>query len=561
MPLDYMMTGAIVRELGEKLTGAKADKIYMPQKDRVVISLHGQGGKYRLLLAAGTAGHINLTDTREENPDSPPMLCMLLRKHLLGGRVLAVTQPENERVAELRFGVTSELGVQGERRLICELAGRTANIILTDGEGTILGCVRAIDPSQSERAVLPGLTYRLPPKQETPHIAELSAEELRRICADCGGEAEMLGKRISGVPPLLMRECAFRAGGDAGRLAEELDALRRTEPQPYMLMQGGEARDFTCVEVRQHADAECVRYGSFSELLDAFYAEKERRQALSGAAANMQKLMKRVKARLERKLAQQAEELRQAEAREELKRRADLINANLYAIKEGQERVQVTDYFAPDTPQVWVTLDPALSPQQNAQRMYKKYARLKNAQQALETQMELGRAELEYAESVLFAISAAENRAELEQIAEELRQAGYLRERGKKQKAREPAFAPKRYELAGGWVLLCGRNNRENDWLTHRHAAKQDLWFHARNIPGAHVILRGEGGEPPREALEAAASLAAYNSSARGQNRTAVDYTRIKHVKKPQGAKPGMVNYFEYTTVMAVPAEPETPKD
>jgi predicted ribosome quality control (RQC) complex YloA/Tae2 family protein len=308
-----------------------------------------------------------------------------------------------------------------------------------------------------------------------------------------------------------------------------------------------------------HVAGSWEKYGDFCSLLDDFYREQTRAQDLKNLSGAMERSMTTVKKRLERKLAGQKQELQTAEEREKLKRTADLITANLYAIRSGDKSVVLTDYFDPELPQVKVELDPLLSPQENAQRLFGKYTRLKRAEEALTRQIELGEQELEYVDNVLYTLAAAQDAAQIKEIREELIQAGYVKpeEKGKR-KPKPLTYAPRQFTVEGGFTVLCGRNNRENDELTHRRAGKNDIWFHARNVPGSHAVLFTEGQEPSDEALRQAASIAAYYSSAANQPRVPVDYTLVRRVKKPQGAKAGMVNYFAFKTALV---EPELPKE
>lgn len=556
MALDNRMIAGLQAELSVRLSGARVDKIYMPRRDRVVLHLRGEEGAVRLLLSAGGDARVHLTDEKFEYPDAPPMFCMLLRKHMAGARITGVSRPEGERILELCFTAVDEMGDVRARKLICELTGRLTNLILTEEDGVILACLKNVDQEASPRPILPGLLYRLPPRPERP-LAENAAEaELKSLCESCTDPQDLCGM-LSGVSPLLAREAFFRAEGTPERAGAELWSILNAQPEPYLLRLNGNMREASAFPVLQYG-GEAIRYPDFSGLLDMFYSARAKADAVKGASSEMTRAMQNARDRLRRKLASQRQELEAARRREELKRDADLITANLYAIQPGDGTVTVTDYFDEKLPQVKIELDPAKTPQQNAQKLYSRFTRMKNAESALTQQIELGEQELAYVESVLYALSAAEEPSQLGVIRQELLENGYVRnkEKGKK-KPKEPPFAPRSYTVDGGLTLLCGRNNAENDRLTHRHAGKQDIWFHARNVPGCHAVLLTEGTEPSDAALEQSAAAAAYFSSAKNQPRTAVDYTRVKYVKKPQGARPGMVNYFEYKTALVAPALPE----
>ncbi len=413
-----------------------------------------------------------------------------------------------------------------------------------------------VDHESSPRAVQPGLLYRLPPRQEKPSLWDTAPDTIREICEDASGDAGRLCDLLAGLSPMMAREMVHR-GGDAAGICAQLLQLRETEAQPWHLRRENGKNDFASMEMT-HVEGVWEKYGDFCSLLDDFYREQTRAQDLKNLSGAMERTMTTVKKRLERKLAGQKQELQTAEEREKLKRTADLITANLYAIKSGDKSVTLVDYFDPELPQVKVELDPLLSPQENAQKLFGKYTRLKRAEEALTRQIQLGQQELEYVENVLYTLSAAGDAAQIKEIREELIQAGYVKptEKGKR-KPKPLAYAPRTFTVEGGFIVLCGRNNRENDELTHRRAGKNDIWFHARNVPGSHVVLFTEGGEPSDEALRQAASIAAYFSSVANQPRVPVDYTLIRRVKKPQGAAPGMVNYFEFKTALVAPELPK----
>ena len=558
MALDSLVIAGLANELNHTLEGARIDKIYMPRRDRVVLNLRLQQGSGKLLLAAGGDARVHLTEEKFENPDVPPMLCMLLRKQLSSGRFLRAVQPEGERILDLCFSAADEMGFIGEKHLICELTGRLTNVILTDGEGLILGCMKPVDHEMSDRAVLPGLRYHLPPKPDKPLLTDLTEEQLTDLCRQAE-DARALCGMVSGVSPLCARECLYRAGGDAALWAKELKNLCAFQPAPYLLEKAdGSPADISALEITCRDDVTCIRQSSFSALLDAFYLKRSREEGLKNASQQLVRNIATLKSRLERKLAAQQQELLSASQREKLKEQADLITANLYAIKQGDSKAVVVDYFAEGMPMREIPLDPLLSPQENAQRLYRKYTRMKRAEEVLEQQIQQGQQELAYLEAVLYSFSAATDLCQIEEVREELIENGYLRNKDKQKKKPKPqAFAPRNFTVDGGLTVLCGRNNRENDQLTHRHAGKNDIWFHARNIPGSHVILLTEGSQPSDKALEQAASIAAYFCGASKQPRVPVDYTKVRHVKKPQSAKPGMVNYFEYRTALVAPALPE----
>ncbi len=556
MSLDSFMIGGLARELDARLAGARIDKIFMPRPAEVVLAVRTAQGNERLMLSCGGANSgAYFTALRPENPPAPPMLCMLLRKHMQGGRIVSVRQPEGERMLLLTFTSTDELGRQSEKQLALELMGKRTNLLLLDEQGIILGCVKKLDqdPAQ-ERAILPGLKYRLPPRSGAPSVFALSREEIAAIASrelyhDLPGALE-------GVSPAVARELEERALAP-GEAATILRELADGGAEPYLIRRGGADFDVSPLPITRFEDGESVRWRDFSSLLDDFYRARRGADLKKNLTASLKKTLDNHRGRLERKLGKQRQELLTAQNREDLKKRADLITANLYAIKSGDSETVVVDYFDPEMKKLTIALDPDLSPQQNAQLLYKRYARLKNAEQALTAQIEAGESELAYIESLLYSLERAADEKEIRELEQEVTAAGYLKKAAaKKKKPDKPAaFAPRRYVTAGGFTLLRGRNNRENDRLTMRTAHGGDLWFHARSVPGSHVVMLTEGREPSVADVEEAAALAAFWSRSGASPRVAVDYTRVKHVKKPQGAQAGMVNYFEFKTILIEPKD------
>lgn len=559
MSLDSFFITAQTRALDARLSGARIDKIFMPRPAEIVLSIRDEAGNERLMISAGGSNSgIYLTSLRPENPPAPPMLCMLLRKHMQGGRILSVSQPEGERMMVITFSSTDELGRVSEKRLICELMGKRTNILLLDENGIILGCVKKVDYEMSpDRALLPGLAYRMPPRSGRPSVYELDEERLASLL-EGASDSDAILERLDGISPLTARELLFCGVGPA-EMAAEFKRLAAGGGKPWLVRRGGRDSDISPIEITQYADGECVLYDSFSALLDDFYRARRSADLKKNISASLKKTLDNNRGRLERKLSKQRQELLSAQGREELKKQADLITANIYAIKSGDRRAIVTDYFTEGMPQIEIPLDPDISPQQNAQLLYKRYARLKNAEQALAAQIEAGEAELKYIDSLLYGLSQAQTEKDIRELTAEAAASGYVKKaQAKKQKQEKPgAFAPKRYVTSGGFTLLRGRNNRENDQLTMRTAKGGDIWFHARNIPGSHVIMQLEGAEPSERDLEEAAALAALYSGAGSSPKVPVDYTRVKNVKKPQGARPGMVNYFNFRTMLIEPKEPE----
>lgn len=523
MPLDALFLNELCRELDETLTGCKIDRVHQPEKDTVLLALRGSEGPARLLICFGSgSARVCLTQASYENPAQPPMFCMLLRKHLQGARITAITQPEGERMLLMRLSAYDELGESVEKTLAVELLGRNANLILVDGDGRILDAARRVDEEMSPlRQLLPGLIYRLPPKPEP-------------------------GK-FSGLSPLIRRELEWRG---AEPVPASLEGVERT---PTMLVEGGKPKDFTFLPILQYGPSvESISYPGWSALLEAFYAEKDRTEHLRSRARSMTKLVCGAKNRSEKKLALRLQELAATEDRETDKRRGDLITANIWRMKQGVASVTLEDFYEPDQPAVTVPLDPRKSPQQNAAAYYKQYAKKKTAREHLTGLIEANRTEAAYLASVAVELDRAQTQADLDVIRQELVQAGYVKEprRGKR---REKPAQPLRFVTSAGLEVLVGRSNLQNDELTFRTARRTDLWLHAQKLHGAHVILRCEGMEPDERSVYEAACLAAFYSEGGQAGHVAVDATQVRFVKKQKGGRPGMVFYTDQRTIMAEP--------
>ena len=524
MPLDAVFITELGRELAERLTGSKIDRVHQPEKDTVVFALRGGAGTQRLLVCFGSgSARACLTQASYENPAQPPMFCMLLRKHLLGARVTAVEQPENERMLLLRLEGYDEMGVSAPRTLAVELLGRNANLVLVDADGRIVDAARRVDEQMSpKRQLLPGLIYRLPPKPEA-------------------------GK-FSGLSPLVRREMQWRG------LAEDLTGLEGLARVPTMLVEDGKPKDFTFLPILQYGPTvESVTYPGWSALLEAFYAEKDRAEHLKSRARSLTKLVRSAKNRTEKKLALRVQELAATGDREQDKRRGDLITANIWRMRPGQESLTAEDFYEPDAPQVTVPLDARKTPAQNAAAYYKQYTKKKTACEHLTGLIAANRAEAEYLASVAAELDRAQTQADLDAVRQELAAAGYVKEPRGKGKRREKPAQPMRFTTSAGLEVLVGRNNLQNDELTFKTARRTDLWLHVQKLHGAHVILRCEGGEPDQRSVYEAACLAAFWSEGGQAGRVAVDATQVRLVKKPKGAKPGMVIYTGQRTVMAEP--------
>jgi len=567
MPLDAICLTAVIGELRDALIGGKIDKIYQPNSDEVLLTVRGNREHVRLLLSA-SASHPRpqLTKLNRENPDSPPMFCMLLRKHLMGGKILELIQPPMERVCELLLETIDELGDRVERRLVLECMGHRSNLILLDQDGRIIDCLRRIagDLSAGQRQILPGMFYRLPPPQQKLNPLSCDESQLNAVFASAPPEREgdrLILDTFNGISPMLAREICFRAGNQPAQLyihfLKLIVDVKEKNFTPYMLLREGKPADFSFLPILQYGpESEPRRYDSFSDLLDDFYASREQTERAKQRGQDLIKTTTNARDRTARKLANQRTELAATGQRERLRELGDIITSNLYHMEKGMRTLRAVDFYDPETAEIDIPLDPLKTPQQNAARYYKDYNKAKTAQEMLTIQIEKGERELEYLASVLENITLAEGDRDLQEIRQELVETGYLKrakQSGKKEK--KQVSKPMEFRSSSGLRISVGKNNAQNDLLTTKSAFKSDIWLHTQKIHGSHVILWTEGREPDEQSVTQAAILAAYFSQARESGRVPVDYTPVKYVKKPVGAKPGMVTYSTYRTAYVTPEE------
>ena len=560
MPLDAICIGALAQELQTRIVNGRIDKVQQPERDMLLLSLRANCENLRLLIAAGTGNaRAHLSHSTFENPAEPPMFCMLLRKHLIGARILSVIQPDHERMMILDLDTSNELGVHDRKQLIVEMIGRNSNVILVGEDGRILDCMRRVDwAGDNARRLLPGMIYRMPPKQNKPDFLTLGPDERQQILKGWDGEQELdrwLLAQFSGLSPLICRELVTRCHGDAQQLGAQMDALAecvdRGELAPYMLLRDGKPMDFSFLSVSQYgAVVQCRQYESFSSLLDEFYSQRDRAEQQRRRSQELLRSVKSARDRQARKLVGQRADLARTEGREDVRHRAELITANLYRLQKGEACLLCEDYAQPGCPEIRIPLDPMKTPQQNAAALYKEYNKLKTAEYHLTELIAQGEQQLEYLNSVLEALERAETEKDLRDIRRELLETGVLRQkkqRGKQDKSK--AQAPRRFLSDDGLEILVGRSNLQNDELTLKTARRTDYWLHTQKVHGSHVILRCEDLEPPERSLYQAACIAAYYSQGRDSGKLPVDYTMVRFVRKPAGALPGKVVYTEYKTI------------
>ncbi|MBQ7542947.1 MAG: NFACT family protein [Clostridia bacterium] len=572
MPLDGYFLHFLTGELQSQLVGCRVEKVHQPAKYEVMLHLRGYRAAYKLFLSASpNSPRLHITSFAPENPAKPPMLCMLLRKRLLGAKLRDVTQSGLDRTVFLDFDATNEIGDPVSLRLCVEIMAKHSNIILLDSGGIILDAVKRVDGTQSSyRQVLPGLPYRSPPPQDKLDLRACTVGDVLsrlRQYTDKTLPSALLNT-LQGASPLVCRELASRCGGtdctvrelsdvQTKLLSDALSALKTTLSTggtPCILLdEAGRGTDFSFMDVTQYGFARTPKvYESCCALLDDFYFERDRQDRTRQRAADMLKALSAAAARTARKLDIQRAELERCADRETLRIRGELIQSYAGTLEKGAPFYDVPNYYDGGNI-VRIAVDPALAPMANAQKYYKEYRKAKTAEQMLRTLIESGEQELQYLETLTDLVSRADAGAELGALRAEIEQAGYLKHSRRPNEKNPKPLPPLEYRSTDGFRILVGRNNLQNDRLSLKTARGSDLWLHTQKIPGSHVIVCAEGREIPPSTIEQAAMIAAYNSRARESAQVPVDYTFAKNLKKPPGAKPGKVIYHVYSTLTINP--------
>lgn len=581
MALDGAFLRHLKKEITDRALGARVDKIYQPNKEELVFLLRTRQEAFKLLLSArANSPRIHFTQYAPENPKVPPMLCMLLRKRLSGAKLVEVRQPGLERLLYLDFDAANELGDKVRLSLVIEIMGKYSNIILVDGQGKIVDALKRVDEEMSsQRLVQPGLAYELPPAQNKLCMLECQPEEIVEAIVH-QPKNQSLNKGIlnalQGLSPVVCREIEHQVGRGQELFTRDLTqeqrerlrfflerlftTVRDTAGEPYMVTKiKGKPMEFSFLNIVQYGTLASVsRWEDFSSLLDEFYEERDRQDRMRVKAQDLLRLLANASERLSRKINLQRGELARSEDREHLRVCGDLINANLYRIERGSAFADLENFYD-ENRLMRVKLDPALNATQNAQKYYKEYRKAKTAQQVLGEQIAQAEQELLYVDSVFDCLSRAQSESELNEIRQELREEGYLKAVRDKRKPPAP-LAPLEFVSSEGFRILVGRNNRQNDKLTLKQANNNDIWLHTKNIPGSHTIIVTGGRQPGDATLKEAAMLAAYHSRAKDSSQVPVDYTQVRYVSKPQGAKPGMVIYVHYQTLFVTPQHELTEK-
>ncbi len=570
MPFDAIFLSAVLEELKPSLLGARVEKVQQPAADTVILSLRRE----KLLICAnGSRARLHLTTAAYENPAQPPMFCMLLRKHLVGGRIAAITQPPAERSLDISLDCFDEMGVPCQKHLILELMGRNSNLILTGADGRIIDCLRRVDFEMSQlRQVLPGLFYRPAPGQDKQIPFEMSQEGILDLLQDTHDPKrpdQWLLDHFAGISPLVARELCYGFSGQTEGDILDLNAdafaaylfenFQNCQRKPWLLTLDGKPKDFSYRPIYQYGGyMELSEAESFSKLLDGFYSQRDRNERMRQKSQTLRKTVNNFRERCLRKLELQRKELASTLDRERLRQLGDILTANIHTIGRGQQSASCVDFYQEDMPLIEIPLKPELSPQQNAAKYYKDYNRAKTAEKMLTQQIAQGEIEAEYLGAVLESLNRAESERDLSEIRSELEEGGYLRcldRRKDKKQMKQAPLKPLRFVSTEGYPIFVGRNNKQNEQLSLKSAHKNDIWLHVQKFHGAHVVIACEGAEVADDTITEAAMLAAWFSEAKDSVNVPVDMTPVRFLRKPKGGKPGMVIYDRYRTVFVSPEE------
>ncbi len=561
MSFDGLFTKAMTAELQSSLKGGRINKVHQPYKNEVILTIRAGGINHKLLLSAHPSyARVQLTNEAYDNPSEPPMFCMLLRKHLEGYILEDVYQVENDRIVIFEIRGRNEIGDISHKQLVVEIMGKHSNIILVDkSRNLILDSVKHVSFAvNSHRAILPGQPYIAPPGQDKLDPFSATEEDILKVLDFIGGKIDkQLVDHFAGVSPLFAKEVIFKSG-----LANRITVPKTFIAQLNIIKSGGISPTITISGNKEafylfpleHLKGEYKTFELLSEMLDRYYFGKAERDRVKQFSHDLERLIVNEKEKNEKKIVKLEETLQEAEHAEQFQRYGELLTANLYAAKKGMQQIEVINYYDENGAMVVIPLDPRKTPSENAQKYFAKYQKAKNALIVVEEQIELARGEAAYFETLLQQVQAAAPK-DIEGIREELVEGGYLRDRQKKNNRKGQNLKPSldHFFATDGTEIIVGKNNKQNDYLTNKLAARDEIWLHTKDIPGSHVVIRSK--EPAAETILEAAKLAAYFSKARDSSAVPVDYTRVRYVKKPNGAKPGFVIYENQQTVYVTPDE------
>ncbi|WP_129726825.1 Rqc2 family fibronectin-binding protein [Ectobacillus funiculus] len=560
MSFDGLFTRAITKEVQESLSSGRISKIYQPSKYEILLHIRARGKNHKLLLSAHpTYARMHITAQSYDSPALPPMFCMLLRKHLEGGIIESIEQQELERIVHITVRSRNEIGDESQKTLIVEIMGRHSNIILIDtATNLILDSVKHLSPAVNRhRTVFPGYEYVAPPAQHkvNPFTIETKEQFLLQLDFMSGKMDKQLVDRFAGLSPLFAKEIITRAG-----LVNEqtlppvffdlLHTLKEHRYEPEMIT--GDNKEYFYMLPLSHVTGESKRFATLSELLDRFFFGKAERDRVKQQGHDLEKFISNELEKNKKKLGKLQQTLQDAEKAGEYQLHGELLTANMYALQKGMTEIEVMNYYDENGTMVTIALDPLKTPSENAQSYFSKYQKARNSVSIIEEQIMKTEEEIVYFDALLQQMESASQR-DIEEIREELAEEGYIRSRTKQKKQKPSKPVLDTYVSSDGIEIFVGKNNKQNDYLTNKLARRDEIWLHTKDIPGSHVLIRDV--EPSEQTLHEAAILAAYFSKAKSSSSVPVDFTKIRHVKKPSGAKLGFVTYDNQQTLYVTPDE------
>lgn len=583
MAFDGIVVNSLARELNEILNGSKIDKVYQPERDEICLKVRSREGNKKLVISASASNpRVYLADKYEKNnPKKAPVFCMTLRKHIQNGVIVGIEQVGFERIIKISVESYDELKEKTIKNLYVEIMGKHSNIILVmENQNKILDSIKRVPISISRvRQILPGNEYELPPEQDKMNpLNKINADELlERIKSGKGQVFKSIYTNILGISPLVAKDVCLRVGidkskdieqislEDSKKIADEInrifDDLAKDKIYPNVVID--EKRDkiieFSSIRLKQYEDLTEVRKDTISQAIEDYYLIKDKKERINQKSSNMKKNISLKLERINHKLEKQAKELKDSEKADEYKVKGELLTAFIYMIKPGMESIKLANFYD-NNEEIEIKLKAHFSPSENAQKYFKKYNKLKNATEELTKQIAINEEEAQYLENTLLSIENCENEKELKEIKEELMREGYIKTYKMPKKNNKPGTNIMKYISSNGNLIMVGKNNKQNDYLTLRLADNEDLWFHTKDIPGSHVLLKVGGKKFDEKEILEAATLAAYYSKAKMSENVPVDYTTKRNVRKPSGAKPGLVIYEKNKTVYVTPSDEEKTK-
>ena len=579
MALDGLVIHSIVNELHNKLLGGKIDKVYQPENDEVVLHIRNNKENFKLVLSCSASNpRVYLANNyKKENPINAPMFCMLFRKYIQGGNIVAVSQVGFERIIKISVESFDELKEKTTKDIIIEIMGRHSNIILTHSlDNKIIDSAKRIPPSVSRvRQILPGQTYILPPAQDKLNpIDYIDIDLFKNTLNNFDGPIfKAIYSRLLGISPVIAKEICFRAdvfenssvneisSEDINKVYNEfislLKDIKNNIYNPSMVIDESidKVLDFSCINLNQFSNLSIINDDSISKILENYYATKDIKDRIHQRSSDLRKSISIKLDRLYNKLNKQQNELLESENADIYKVKGELITSYIYMIEKGMENIEVPNFYDPEYKNIKISLNKNFTPSENAQKYFKKYNKMKTAKKEITSQVEITKEEVNYLENILLSIENCETLAELMDIREELTKVGYLRGKINNKKETKLTTKPHEFISSDGFKILVGKNNKQNDHLTLKIASSDDIWMHTKNIPGSHVIIKTDGKEVSDETIFEGAMLAAYFSKSKLSSQVPVDYTKKKNIKKPNGAKPGMVIYETNSTIYVTPTE------